>query len=242
MTFIAVTSFSKSGWNEYAREGVESFCAHWPGKVIAYYEDDPPDYEHENLIYRNLLEQPELRSVLIWCEKNTVLQGRMPNGTYNYHFNIYKFCRHVFAVSHSALRDERYVFWLDADVRLLKDVPEKFLLDMFADDTYTVHLGRSKTHTESGFQGFDTAHPRNKLFMDMWRDLYVDGSILALPYGWHDCWSYDYLLRITNVKANNLTPDKVGVGATFERSPLANWMVHLKGRVKNVPVREANVA
>lgn len=233
MSLVAVTSFSQSGWNEYAKEGVESFCKYWPGKVIAYFEDDPPDYEHEKLIYRNLYEQPDLAKVLAWCKKNPVLQGEMPGGHYNYHFNIYKFVRHVFAISHSALRDERYVFWLDADVRIQKEVPVKFLEDMFKDDVYTVHLGRNKTHTESGFQGFDTSNLVNNRFMMMWKDMYLNGAVLALPYGWHDCWSYDYLLRTVFPKTNNLTPEINGSGPTFSRSPLAEYMIHLKGAWKH---------
>ena len=228
---VAVTSFSPAGWTDYAEEGVRSFCENWPGRVIAYYEKDKPAFTHEKLTYRNLFDQTELLSVLSWCERNPVLQGRMPNGKYNYNFNIYKFCRHVFAVSHAAVgKDGRYVFWLDADVRIKKPVPEEFLSLLFEGDAYTVRLYRGPaSHTESGFQGFDTSMEINSAFMNIWRELYIEGTVIALPYGFHDCWSYDHMVKFTRVRAANLTPQLTAIGPAFKHSSLDEYMTHEKG-------------
>ena len=232
-SLTAVTSFGPNGWGEYAEAGIRSFCDYWPGRVIAYHENDQPSFKHEKLTYRNLFEQGDLLQVLLWCEKNPVLRGQMPGDKYVYHFDIYKFCRHVFAVSDAALRDGGYVFWLDADVRITKSIPAKFIVDLFEGNAYTVRLYRGpKAHTESGFQGFDTSQPINETFMKLWRELYTEGTVLALPYGYHDCWSYDHMVKFGRVRVANLTPQLTSIGPAFKHSALKEYMIHEKGSKK----------
>src|SRR3990167_2898851 len=110
---VAVTTFGPTGWDAYAAEGIASFCTYWPGSVVAYYEDNPPNYQHANLEWRPLWECEGLLSVLKWAKQSPALQGIKPDRKYCYNYNLYKFCRKVFAQVDAGLRHNGQLWWLD---------------------------------------------------------------------------------------------------------------------------------
>lgn len=227
---VAVTTFGPMGWKPYAEKGIHSFCQHWPGPVIAYYEDTQPDYQHERLEWRRLWECEGLMPVLDWAKKSPALQGRQPNGDYNYNFNLYKFCRKVFAQVDAGLRHCGQLWWLDADVILLKPIPTD-VLDAALANVYTCALFREGFHIESGVVGWDTSHAINNAFMNRYRDLFTSGTILQLP-GYHDCWAYMEALTYTKAPYKNLSPEAKGHGPVIKMSPFRALLTHDKGERK----------
>ena len=225
-----ITSFSQEGYEQYARAGLESFVKHWPGKIVVYYEQTRPEFDDPKIEWRNLFDDQDCVALCAWTMSVPFLCGDMPDGAFNYHYNLHKFGRKGFAILDSLARDKGHVFWFDADTMMLKDIPQHFLADML-DGVYTCYLGREDApHSETGFVGWNTGDPANDLFVKAWRSMYVDKTVLALP-GFHDCWSYDHLVRNLDVTANNLTPDAVGADV-FPQSPIGEYAVHHKGPAK----------
>ena len=243
---LGVTSFGPQGWNKYAREGLETFVRHWPGKVVAYYESTPEVPPPEltgtllnavstgKLALHNLFEDRHLLSVLRRAGKVPLFQGTTQDGKYNYHFDIWKFCRKTFAVRLAAETYSGPIFWIDADVRFTKDIPEEVLSGMLSEKPIA-YLGRKGApHSECGFIGFDTSIAEVRQLIVQWAGAYVDFTVLDLP-GWHDCWVFDALVKHFQFPANNLT-EKVSTGggaeAVFEKSILGQYGTHLKGARK----------
>lgn len=239
----AVTTFSANGWTKYAREGVESFVRHWPGRLHCYYEQTAPEIDGMllnatntgKLVWHDLLAQQALRNVLGWMARIPMMQGRTPDGAYNYHRDAWKFCRKTFAVQDAASRCSGLLFWLDADVRLTQDVPEQVLGEMLAKHA-VAYLGRKESpHSECGFIGFNLDVDGTRDFINRWAGSYVDGSFGDLP-GWHDCWVFDALREQTGIRSLNLTELTSTGGVAervFEKSVMGQYGTHLKGSAKH---------
>ena len=199
--------------------------------MVVYYEETPPEFiENPACEFRDLFHDEQLLSVLRWCKANPVLQGRMPSG-YSYNFDIFKFCRKVFALADAALREKDLVFWLDADSRLLKPITTEFLEGLLA-DVYCGFMGRKGYHIESSIVGVDTRHEINERFMQRYRQLYETGEILWVK-GWHDCWAFMSVCAQLNVQTRNWTPDAEGTCDPIKLGPWAGMVTHLKGPRKH---------
>jgi len=181
--------------------------SHISGAIDSYYE---------YLLKASLLfDDEECVEVLRWAEKNPVLQGRVRKG-YSYNFDLYKFCRKVFAYSDACLKEDDLVFWLDADVRLLKPIPIKFLDDLLRGH-YCGVLGRKGFHIESGIVGVNAGDEVNEKFMRRYRELYLTGEVLQLK-GWHDCWAFMAVMHELKVPAVDWTGGHRGSGAVVDTS------------------------
>ena len=84
-----ITTFGEEYYEKYGRECLASLVKYWPGKIVAYYEDNAPDEFTDKVEYRNLMEQKELKRLLGWLRAMPLLQGKMPDGKYQYHYNAY---------------------------------------------------------------------------------------------------------------------------------------------------------
>lgn len=227
---ICITSFSKSGYDLYGKKFLESFVEYWPCKVIVYYED-LPDFVHEKVEYKNLLNIPDLVTFLTLIQDRPICKGQFAEG-YNYNFDIWKFCRKSFA-QFDALKDNKgKVIWLDADIITHKPITEEWIDEIFG-DAGLVHLGREGFYCESGFVGFDADSAGFEEFLSKYVDCYRRGIIFTLK-GWHDCYAVDWAIKQSGIKTNNLsswwTPDQDL--HVFSHSVLSEFMVHNKGRRK----------
>ena len=232
---LAVTSFSAKGFSDYARTGLETMAAFWPGKIVVYYEYDKPDFPDNGKIeWRNLMADQGLLKVLEWAQGSPCLRGALPDGRHNYNFDLYKFCRKVFAQADALERHNGVVYWLDADTRLLKPLEPKWLEGLLH-GKYTAAMFRKNSHIESGVVAWDTRHKEHGAFISAYRGLYQSGNILHLP-GFHDCWAYEEALRHSGGASHNWSPDASGVQETVPQSPLAGYLEHLKGNRKMMEV------
>lgn len=231
---VAVTTFGVKGYEEYARESLELFAEHWPTKVIAFYEgDSPPNFSHEKIEYRPFFQIQGVPEFLTACSLLPALRGIRWDGVYDYNLDIFKFSRKVFAQVNVCLQHEGLVFWLDADVRLKKDVPEDFLRQLL-EGVYTCYMGRPDRHpfyTETGFLGFDTTHPVNEKFMRTYEGLYKSGVVIELK-GRHDCYVYDIIREQSFAPGRNLAEGTTGIHV-MPQTCLHEYMYHLKGPRKS---------
>jgi hypothetical protein len=137
-TVTVVTSFSEEGWEKYAKDMVESVAEHWEDsiKLIAYYHDfnleekSPPI--KSNIEYRNL---NHIKDMIDFRKEYDGYDGTLAGKTtYNWRFDVIKFCHKVFALSDCAftlcetIENPGWLVWLDADTITTKPLSKDNLM------------------------------------------------------------------------------------------------------------------
>jgi hypothetical protein len=232
---IAVTSFSREGYEIYGRKCLETLH-HWPCKFIVYYEHKP-DFEAVNIEYRFLYDIEGIRAFLEKLKSVDGADGTAfsplgeANGNYDYRFDASRFCRKVFCMD--ALFDEdKEVFWLDADTVTKKPIPAEFLKGLIRDDPFC-YLGRANFCSETGFLGFNTEHKDFRRFRNSYLPTYTSGAFMNLRT-WEDAVVFDHARR--GIKGNNLNHTALqGIDHPWPHTVLGQYMDHAKGNRKLRP-------
>lgn len=235
---ITVTTFSQTGYNEYAKEHLESWKENWPGKIVAYTE---AHHLLDGVEERPFFSIQGTVPFFQYIQNLPLAHGKTEKG-YDYNKDAWKFTRKVFA-QWDVLKDyEGIVYWLDADVKVRKPVPRSFLEEVF-EDKPLVYLGREGFYTETGVIGFDTRKPKFKEFLDYYINCYRSGAIFTLPR-WHDCQAFDWAREMSGIEGKNLTDywkipegqEKVVMTLkelnVFNRSVFGEYLKHYKGNRK----------
>lgn len=233
----AITTFSQSYYRKWGRDGLASLVDHWPGRIVAYYEYEPPREFEDRVEYVDLMADEELLHFLKWTGMVPLLQGILPDGRYHYRSNANKFGRKVFAITKHAERGEPFYF-IGADVRALKPIPLEFVEGLMRDKAGVFLLRRHlKMHVESDFAGYDPRHPKMARLLRAYRAAFINGSFLELSE-WHDCAALDMLIKVLKLTPhiNNLSDDVKGEGElgynVWPNTVLGEYMTHLKGNLK----------
>lgn len=222
---LGVSTFSQRIWEAYGRQFLDQVDM-WPGRWVIYLENGV-DYSHPNITFKSLYEIDGVMNFLTNLKNLPKAHGVTENG-YNYNFDIFKFCRKMFA-QFDAFNEGGKVFWLDSDLRFRKPVTNEFLSSLFNEE-HLFFLGRKGFYTESGFVGFDTDHVEFNNFSERYRNTLRQGIVFRLRH-WQDCVCFDWARE---GKGNNLTPDwtpKDGLDV-MSQSVLDEYMTHFKGNRK----------
>ena len=145
----------------------------------------------------------------------------------NYLHDVKRFCHKVYAQL-DALQEHDKLYWLDADIEITKQVPEGLISDIL-DQSFVSFLGRD-TYTETGVIAFNKTDPGFQGFERLYKDCYYGNQIFRQPF-WTDCHAFD-CSRLGG--GHNLTPNGKGVDNVLKQSPLGEYMIHHKGRLKLV--------
>lgn len=235
---IAVTTFSRTGYESYAKKMLESCVENWPTKIVVYTES-PLNLDHEKLEERNFFEIPGVPAFYQYLQNTPMARG-LVNGGYNYNYDAWKFTRKVFAQWDTLKNYEGKVIWLDADTYVRKPVSVEWIESLF-DGKALSYLGREGLYTETGFLGFDTKADRFKEFLDLYIGCLRRGVVFTLKR-WHDCEVFDWAMKHSGVSGNNLSPffkipdDKKMTLEdldVFSRSVLGEYLLHFKGKRKD---------
>ena len=237
---LAITSFSQSGFEKYGRKLLESID-NWPGDIVVYYEVSPPDFKHPKIEYKNLffIEEagvPICANFLQYIRDIPLAHGQTENG-YNYNYDLWKFCRKVFAQWDILRNHTGQAFWLDADCIIKKPVALSQLEELF-DEKGLALLGRTGFYTETGVVGFDTRNEKFGEFLQTYIDFLRKGKVFLLPR-WHDCEMLDWARDLSGISWNNLSPffefkeqislDEMDV---LPKTKLGEFIKHNKGHLK----------
>lgn len=228
-----VTSFNEAGYKRYGREFVESFVRFWPRNVrlTVYYEGT--EFEFLPGVSWHPYEEVEHLSYWLDSLRFPIMHGIVQD-KYDINFDARQ-ARKVFIEMHALKKYGGKVFWIDSDVVTHAPVPHTFLDDMLPDHAFNCHLGRDGWyHTESGFIGFNGAHPMASRFYKNYLHVYISGVIFSQP-GWHDCWGFD---AVRHILGNG--PEFVNLAAAlphgtmhpFINTVLGRYMDHRKGNRK----------
>ena len=241
---MIVTSFGSKGYEDYGRRFIEGFIEHWPDEALTVYHEGalPDDAPRALLVaYVDLAAIPEFLTFHeVLLKSDPLFQGLMlteKGNTYNFRYDVNKFCRKVFAIHHYEQgRDNFDPFaWIDADVTFTRRLPEGFLREQLGRDNYIAHLGRAGLYTETGFVVWDPTHEKHAEFMKHYWSMYASGAFRLLSE-WHDCYVFDFVSELLEVPRRNLAK---GCDPThpWVFSVLGLYMEHHKG-----PERKAEAA
>lgn len=232
---LAVTTFSPKGFEQYGRKCLEGLAEFFPGRVIAYYEEKPKDLP-EKVELRDFASLDKFGPFLDRVKRHPGSDGFGPDGKYDFRYDAQKFCRKVF-VQDAVFDEDEYVFWIDADTIVKKQIPPDFLINQFK-GSHLCFLGRQGSYTETGFIGFHTLHNDFEGFRSRYLPYFTTGKIFSQLKGWHDCIAFD----TARMKlGNNLTPKGMNYDPVMVMSALAPYLDHLKGNRKENPKKEAKL-
>lgn len=224
---------------------LESVCENWPSKIIVYVES-PIDFQHEKVEIRNFFDIEGVMNFYQNIKRVPICHGVIKDGSYNYNYDLWKFSRKVFAQWDVLKEHKGKVFWLDADSYIRKPVPIEFLESLF-DGKCLSYLGREGIYTETGFVGFNTEHHDFKKFLNAYIGILRHGLAFKLRR-WHDCEIFDVARKETKTSGNDLSPffkipknKKMTLEDldVFSRSVLGEYILHFKGKRKDVYEKEA---
>lgn len=230
---LAVTTFSKTGYEKYAKKTLESMRENLPVETIVYSE-----FPLEGA--RNFFEIDGVVPFYNNIQNVPICRGITDKG-YNYNYDVWKFSRKMFA-QWDVLKDYKgKVLWIDADCYVRKPVPESFLESLF-DKKGLSYLGREGLYTETGFVGFDTENEKFGEFLSNYMG-FIKHAWFLNHKRWHDCEAFDFAREESGISGNNLSPffkipkdrsmsmDDLDV---FDRSNIGEYIFHAKGGRKDL--------
>ena len=234
-----VTGWTDAGFELYGRRFIEGFQRHWPTDgvhLIVYVwclrplsigeSRFPPTATFE---FVNRHSKSNLA-----CGKQPISCWRAEERERGYSFrsDAVKFCQMSTYPADAALTaPPGILLWLDGDVMTHQDVPPTFVADMLG-DADCAYLGRQPAHSETGFVAFKI--PAARPLIDEWARLYLSDEVFELPE-WHAAYVFDRArekFEAAGGVCKSLTPAGAR-GHVWVKSPLANYLDHLKGNRKH---------
>lgn len=226
-----VTSFTEDGYVRYGASFVSSFLEFWPKDVAltVYYEGEnfPISPRIDWVPISEVQHLDDFMSRLAF----PLMTGHVGGGRYDIDYDA-RMGRKAFIQMHAMRRFGGKVFWIDADVVTFAPVPDDLLDRCLPDTKFNCHLGRDGWfYTESGFIGFNAAHPIAEDFARRYLNTFLSGVVFTLR-GWHDCYVFDA------VRQSFGNPEPFvdlaaglprGTMHPFVNSELGRYMDHRKG-------------
>jgi len=248
-----VTTFSKEGWDKYAKRSVETFDKMWPQGVELHCYPDArlKDEIKSPRIFYHYDDIPErTKFIKTWG----VIPAMTGHGAdrYNYRFDAVKFCHKPFVLSefarfsmHDCTPPYDGMIWVDADTVTHSAVPLKVVQkDMAPKDKDFCYLGRNYKYSECGFMFFNLARTQTYAFLQRVLRFYRHGTFQTQKE-WHDSFLFDQARAWFEQRPGPNTPifhsysppdlhRRHGGGHPFVNSFLGAYMDHLKGDVRKL--------
>ena len=194
-----VTSFSQEGYKLYGRAFLESFVKHVDAEILVYYETKAkPAFTHKNIKYIPLSKIAGIMNYLQAMSVFPVMKGILGDKRY-YQYDVYKFCRKMFAQCDAATRSEGILCWIDADTVIEKDLHLEWVEDQFKErddglSPFCCVMQRPSFHLCASFVAWDMTHDQSLPFWNAYFDIMISGRFLLLPE-WHDSFILQELLK-----------------------------------------------
>lgn len=240
-----VTTMPSHNWKEFGANLIPSFDKYWPKeiklKIYLEGEQEIPVEVSDRIQILNMDEHlPEVRA---FEERNNARSPEVgnlePAGPFRKQAS--KFCRKAYAILKELENPEtRYVWFMDADVETLQEIPITLLENIVDNGTYVGCLPRQGVdglnYTETGFGFWDTQNPWHKTWCKNYRACWDDDLLFTFPM-WIDCLAFDYATnRLKKYGKIQVLDLGEGVSATsshpLNEGMLGKFFNHKKGRRK----------
>lgn len=221
--FTCCTTFSAHGYDEYAKNFLESYIKHWDIPLHVYVEGEA-ELSRINNLKSDLLHPHNLFDIE---EMSWFLQS-CPPPSKEYRFRVDPFCRKIFALNHD-IPDTKWWIWLDADIITLEDVDQDWLRKVCQNEVS--YLGRKDwNHSECGFVAYNV-ESKGRVVLARFEQIYMTGEVFA-HLEWHDSYLFDRIREEAPKDwFHNLSEGIPGMHV-FDDSVLGEKMRHLKGPLR----------
>lgn len=255
MKYAAVTTFNKSGYEQYGRTMVETFDKYWPEHVelFVYTEGFDLDAHDSRRIRERKLENcADLMAFKERWKNDPVAHGKL-QGTegglkrptkfvhpkHSKHANIDSFLYDAVRFSHKVMSiieasketDSDFLIWVDGDTKTFAEVPNKMLHKVCEQNSMLSFLGRDNKYSECGFVVYNLNYPQIKNFLTDFAALYTHDLVFD-ELEWHDSYLFDVLRKKyeeRGAQTKNISGKGSKTGHPFVNSILGNYIDHLKG-------------
>lgn len=238
-TKTVITSFTQAGYEEYGKNFLDTFAENWPDDVqlVVYTEGvkTPPVVYHHVVTWEPISLVEGHDQFMQKIDGFTLFKGDTGHG-YSINYDA-RMCRKSLMECHAMKTIGGKIFWVDADVITHSKIPDGFLDEVLPDDKFCCYLGRDAHpigYTESGFLGFNAAHPLTAAFRSAYFDFIMSGGNFTNK-GWHDCYAFDTIRKACPQELFNNLGEGIALTKTahvFVNSVLGKYMDHLKGNRK----------
>ena len=212
---LAVTSFNRKLYTEYAHEFVETF----EGTDLAVYSEDVLDIKTHALYYQK-----------DFVKRNAHRPRR------GFKYDAVRFCYKPYAILQAIdeLGDYDRIVWFDADTVFKQRISEQWITDNLHTEGVMTYMGRPNYHSETGILLFNLHNEHTVPYVRAVTAMYDTDSIY-LEREWHDSYIWDRVrerFETRGVKFRN-----IGVDYKVQDGHIANylfqdWLDHRKGKRK----------
>ncbi len=206
--FLTITTVNQTLWQEYAEKTTKT----WQFDHRIYWEED----------------RPEPRSD-IWQQWREFHKTRQPEPDFQHTWSRFshKVERQLQALCDPEIRREyRYLIWLDADVVEQQSLTLEFYQQIQPQGEFLTYLGRGRQYPETGFICYDFEHPDLERFTVHLRGEYLGDRLFQLEQ-FHDAYVWNHVCEREQISRRSIGPNSPG--EAFLRSPLRDYLLHLKG-------------
>ena len=233
-----LTSFSEDGYKQYGRNFLERFVKHVDATIMVYYETEKkPDFKHKHIEYVSMSKIPGILQILQAMSVFPVMKGQIGDKRF-YQYDVYKFCRKMFAQCDAATKHDDILCWIDADVVVDNDMHLEWLSDQFSEredglSPFCCVMKRPSFHLCASFVAWDLTHEQSIPFWNAYFDLLVSGRFLLMPE-WHDSFLLQTVLEHMELDLNDLAADyELGDGPVNVFNTVFDGVAHHnKGNLK----------
>jgi hypothetical protein len=231
VTYQAVTTFSREGYECYGKRFVESFAQHWPIPLVVYHESQRDILLFDSVDWRNLDHDPDRTAFLFRhsTDLDKVGTERDPNS------QSIRFCHKMFAVTDAARRcTADWLLWIDADVETTRMVTQNDLALCLPETASLSFLGRKNyKYTECGFIGYRVGEQPVRALLEDMRRYYTTDEIFTRPRSdWHDSRCFDLCRERSTIPKErqvSIAPQGLPTTHVWQHSPLGAFSQHHKG-------------
>lgn len=234
-----VTSINRELLSSYGDDTLSTWRRNFDGTLIMISEDRLPRRVHG---FDHVLTMPN------WQQTFAAKYRHDPRATgrdvtmnkrgeaYDFRHDAVRFSHKVGAIWKVALNLDfahlDWLIWCDADVIMTDKLASEWLDKLAPDDAAIAWLDRSMTYPECGFLIFNLRNHDVKTFIHSLANTYSFGDVFNLRQS-HDSYVIEWLIEQMNtIKPHSLSGDARHHHHVFEKSVLAERMVHHKGNRK----------
>ena len=231
-----VTLMWGTAWDRYGKKFVKSFERHWPANVELYIITDKP-LPTDRAVQIPLDTVPGYRGFMEkWGDDRKAMGHDAPNskaapGKRFWKNDAVKWAPQGLAprAALDGLASGDLLCWLDADVMTTAKPPLHWINALLAGADVAC-LQRERQHSEIGFWAARIG-ASTVTAIKRFAELYESGDVFGLTE-WHSGFVFDVAMAAQpDITIRNLSPQ--GRGHVWPATPLAQYTVHKKGKIKD---------
>ena len=249
MKISVVTTFHKSGYDQYGKRMIQSFLENWPKEVelFVFAEDVEVTETAPNLTIFDLHNScPDLVAFKNkWKDdprangdvSTDPIRSQRTDSGKGFKWDAVRFSNKVYAIFKCvSITDADVLFWMDADMVCHSPISVSEISSFCPENIDIGFLGREGKYTECGLYSLNLKSKSVKYFLTKFQEVYdnAEDGIFKMDE-WHDSFVFDQVKKTMSIKEFNWSKGLIrGEGHPLINSQWGAYLDHLKGNRKIV--------